>query len=176
MNEEVSYERKIKKTLRFSGDTFEDRFVDQSLYEAYARLLEEGIFLCSIRTIYRILAAENEVRERRDQLRHPQYAKPELLAAGPNQIWSQNLTHIALCPIFVYLFAIIDVYSRKFIGWHLGFNARVESMKKAWDNALANEDLIGIANSHQMPTALSDHGVQMAKKNAKEFFKELGIK
>lgn len=93
-----------------------------------------------------------------------------------NQIWSWDLTYIALGPIFVYLFAIIDVFSRKIVGWHLGFNARVESMKKAWDNALANEGLIGIVDAPQMPAALSDHGVQMAKKSAKQFFKDLGIK
>ena len=85
-------------------------------------------------------------------------------------------TYIALGPIFVYLFAIIDVYSRKICGWHLGFNARVESMKKAWDKALANEGLLDIVGAPQMPTALSDHGVQMAKKSAKQFFKDLGIK
>ncbi|MDZ7699588.1 MAG: integrase core domain-containing protein [Deltaproteobacteria bacterium] len=77
---------------------------------------------------------------------------------------------------FVYLFAIIDVYSRKIVGWHLGFNARVESMKKAWDKALVNENLVGVSEAPKLPTALSDHGVQMAKKTAKQFFKDLGIK
>ncbi|GAI69572.1 unnamed protein product, partial [marine sediment metagenome] len=94
----------------------------------------------------------------------------------PNEIWSWDLTYIALGPIFVYLFAIIDVYSRKIVGWHIGFNATVESMKKAWDHALDNEGLLEAMGAPQMPIALSDHGVQMAKKSAKQFFKDLGIK
>jgi len=86
------------------------------------------------------------------------------------------LTYIALGPIFVYLFAIIDVFSRKIVGWHLGLNSRVESMKRAWDKALANEGLIGVVGAPKMPTAISDHGIRMAKKSAKQFFKDLGIK
>ena len=98
--------------------------------------------------------------------------RPKLL----NQIWSWDLTYIALGPIFVYLFAIIDVFSRKIVGLHLSLNARVDSMKKAWDQALANEGLIGITGAPKMPAALSDHGLQMAKKSAREFFRDLGIK
>jgi len=83
------------------------------------------------------------------------------------------LTYIALGPIYVYLFAIIDVYSRKIVGWHLSLNSTVSSIKKAWDNALNNEGLIGVIGSHSLPMGLSDHGVQMAKKTAKEFFRDL---
>ena len=63
------------------------RFLDQAPAEIYATLLDEGVYLCSIRTLYRILAENGEVRERRDQLRHPVYEKPELLAEAPNQVW-----------------------------------------------------------------------------------------
>src|SRR4051812_26136273 len=66
----------------------EPRFVDLAPRQIYAQLLEEGRYLCSLRTIYRILDDNREVRERRDQLRHPEYKKPELLATGPNQVWS----------------------------------------------------------------------------------------
>ena len=62
------------------------RFADQAPAEVYASLLDEGVYLCSIRTMYRVLAANQEVRERRDQLRHPVYKKPELLAQAPNQV------------------------------------------------------------------------------------------
>lgn len=62
------------------------------------------------------------------------------------------------------------------MGWHLGFNARVESMKRARDKALANEGLIGVVGAPKMPTAISDHGIRMAKESAKQFFKDLGIK
>lgn len=62
------------------------RFADKAPAEVYATLLDEGTYLCSVRTIYRILESHREVRERRDQLRHPAYRKPELLATRPNQV------------------------------------------------------------------------------------------
>jgi transposase InsO family protein len=70
----------------------EPRFVDLAPAEVYATLLDQGIYHCSIRTMYRILDENNEVRERRNQLRHPEYKKPELLAEGPNQVWSWDIT------------------------------------------------------------------------------------
>ena len=72
----------------------EPRFADLAPAEIYATLLDEGIYHCSIRTLYRILADHDEVRERRDQLRHPVYAKPELLAEAPNQVWSWDITKL----------------------------------------------------------------------------------
>jgi putative transposase len=71
-----------------------ERFVDQSPAEVYATLLDEGIYLCSLRTLYRILAEHEEVRERRNQRRHPVYQKPQLLATGPNQLWSWDITKL----------------------------------------------------------------------------------
>jgi len=70
------------------------RFADQAPAEVYASLLDEGVYHCSIRTMYRILGANQEVRERRDQLRHPAYQKPELLAQAPNQVWSWDITKL----------------------------------------------------------------------------------
>lgn len=69
-----------------------ERFRDQAPSEIYATLLDEGIYLCSIRTMYRLLAEANQVRERRNQLRHPNYQKPELLATASNQLWSWDIT------------------------------------------------------------------------------------
>lgn len=69
-----------------------DRFVDQSPAEVHATLLEEQTYLCSPRTMYRVLAGADEVRERRNQARHPAYTKPELVATGPNQVWSWDIT------------------------------------------------------------------------------------
>src|SRR3712207_5843439 len=71
-----------------------ERFMDQSPREVYATLLDEGTYLCSVRTMYRLLAAEGEVKERRDQLRHPTYQKPELLATAANQVWSWDITKL----------------------------------------------------------------------------------
>ena len=69
-----------------------ERFVDQSPTAVYARLLDEGTYLCSERTMYRLLESSGEVRERRDQLRHPAYARPELLASRPNEVWSWDIS------------------------------------------------------------------------------------
>lgn len=99
----------------------EARFVDQAPAEVYAILLDEGRYLCSIRTMYRILAANAEVRERRNQRRHPVYTKPELLATGPNQVWSWDITKIK-GPVkgqFFNLYVILDIFSRCIVGWML---------------------------------------------------------
>jgi putative transposase len=71
-----------------------ERFVDASPHTIHATLLAEGQYPCSVRTLYRILAAEDELRERRNVRQHPQYAKPELLATGPNQLWSWDITKL----------------------------------------------------------------------------------
>ena len=72
----------------------EPRFIDQAPAEVYATLLDEGVYHCSLRTMYRILAANHEVRERRNQLRHRSYAAPELLATKPNEVWSWDITKL----------------------------------------------------------------------------------
>jgi putative transposase len=69
-----------------------ERFMDQAPREVYATLLDEGEYLCSVRTMYRILNENKAVQERRNQLRHPNYKKPELLATGANQVWSWDIT------------------------------------------------------------------------------------
>lgn len=97
----------------------EDRFIDKAPAEIYATLLDAGVYLCSIRTLYRILGSLNEARERRNQLRHPVYSKPELLATGPNQVWSWDIT-ILRGPgkwQHYYLYVIMDIFSRYVVGW-----------------------------------------------------------
>jgi putative transposase len=101
------------------GVLHEERFVDQSPAQVVSRLLDEGEYLCSERTMYRILSENKEVRERRDQLRHPCYEKPELLATGPNELWSWDITKLK-GPVkwtYYYLYVIMDVYSRYVVGW-----------------------------------------------------------
>jgi putative transposase len=96
-----------------------ERFADQAPREVYASLLDEGKYLCSWRTMYRILDENQEVRERRDQLHRPQYTKPELLATQPNQLWSWDITKL-LGPTkwtYYYLYNILDVFSRYSVGW-----------------------------------------------------------
>ena len=87
----------------------EPRFVDQTPQEVYAILLDENIYLCSIRTMYRLLNQHDEAKERRDVIRHTKYQKPELLATGPNQVWSWDITKL-LGPIkwtYFYLYVIM---------------------------------------------------------------------
>lgn len=95
-----------------------DRFCDQPVRQVWASLLDEGTYLCSVRTMYRILAEHQAVRERRHQLRHPGYQRPELLATGPNQLWSWDITKLKGPHkwTYCYLYDIMDVYSRKVVG------------------------------------------------------------
>ena len=97
------------------------RFVDTAPAEVYATLLDEGRYLASERTMYRILAAAGETGERRNQRVHPAYRKPELLAVAPNQVWSWDITKL-LGPVtwtYYYLYVILDIYSRYITGWLL---------------------------------------------------------
>ena len=96
-----------------------DRFQDSAPRQVYAALLDDGEYLCSWSTMYRILNEHQEVRERRDQLRHPTYAKPELLATGPNQLWSWDITKLKGPTkwTYYYLYTILDVFSRYVPGW-----------------------------------------------------------
>ena len=101
------------------GHLHAERFQDRSPAEVYSTLFDEGVYCCSIRTLYRILTEEGEVHERRDQLTHPPYQKPQLLATGPNQLWSWDITKL-LGPAkwtYFYLYVILDVFSRYVVGW-----------------------------------------------------------
>jgi putative transposase len=97
----------------------EPRFADLSPGEVHATLLDEGTYLCSERTMYRILAANDQVRERRDQLAHPPRKAPELLATKPNQLWSWDITKLKGPAKWTYfhLYVILDVFSRYVVGW-----------------------------------------------------------
>jgi len=153
----------------------DDNYADLSHRQLSVVASETSEAEASASSFYRVMKQEQLMEKRQRKPKTPQ-TKPEVKPDGPNEVWSWDLTYIAIGPIFVYLFAIIDVFSRKIVGCHLGFNARVESMKKAWDKALINENLIGVSGAPKLPIALSDHGVQMAKKTAKQFFKDLGIR
>ena len=99
-----------------------DRFADQSPYQVYATLLDdEQTYLCSVSTMYRLLRQNNQVRERRNQRRHPTYTKPELLATGPNQLWSWDITKLRGPQTWQYyqLYVILDVFSRYVVGWRI---------------------------------------------------------
>jgi len=95
------------------------RFLDQAPAQVHATLLDEGTYLCSARTMYRLLDAAGQVKARRDQVRRPQYAAPELLATRPNEVWSWDITRL-LGPVkwtYFYLYVILDIFSRYVVGW-----------------------------------------------------------
>jgi putative transposase len=96
-----------------------ERFQDCPPREVYATLLDKGIYLCDWRTMYRILGEYGEVQERRNQLQHPVYSKPELLATAPNQVWSWDITKLRgpFPWICYYLYVILDIFSRYVVGW-----------------------------------------------------------
>jgi putative transposase len=99
----------------------EDRFCNLAPAEVFATLLDEGKYMCSERTMYRILAANAQLRERRNQLCHPEYTAPELMATAPNQLWSWDITKLKTfvkCQYF-HLYVILDVYSRYVVGWRV---------------------------------------------------------
>lgn len=96
-----------------------ERFVDHAPEEVYATLLDEGAYHCSARTMYRVLERHQELRERRRQLVHPAAAKPELLAVGPNEVWSWDITKLR-GPVkwsYFYLYVMLDIFSRLVVGW-----------------------------------------------------------
>lgn len=97
----------------------EDRFCNLAPAEIYATLLDEGRYLCSERTMYRILDDNFQVRERRNQLRHPHYVAPELMATKPNQLWSWDITKLKtfVKGQYLHLYVILDVFSRFAVGW-----------------------------------------------------------
>jgi len=149
-----------------------ERFMDQAPREIYATLLDEGRYLCSVRTMYRILEQENEVRERRNQLRHPVYAKPELLATAPNQVWSWDITKL-LGPVkwtYFYLYVILDIFSRYVVGWVL---ARQESSALA--RHLIEETCHKQAIEPNRLTIHADRGSSMTSKPVAFFLADLGV-
>ncbi len=148
------------------------RFVDKAPAEVYATLLDEGTYLCSVRTMYRVLDGHQELRERRDQLRHTAYRKPELLARGPNQVWSWDITKL-LGPAkwtYFYLYVILDIFSRYVVGWLL---AHQESAALA--QRLIRETLEKETVDPKSLTIHSDRGPAMKSQTVAQLLATLGI-
>ena len=148
------------------------RFVDMAPSEVYATLLDEGVYLCSIRTIYRILEANNEVRERRNQARHVEYAKPELLATRPNELWSWDITKLR-GPVkwsYFYLYVIIDVFSRYVVGWMVADRESSELAKKLISETICKQE----ADPTRL-TIHADRGSSMRSKPVALMLSDLGV-
>jgi transposase InsO family protein len=148
------------------------RFADQAPAEIYASLLDEGVYYCSIRTMYRILSQHDEVRERRNQLRHPAYQKPELLAEHPNRVWSWDITKL-MGPTkwsYFYLYVILDIFSRRVVAWCVAGAETAALFKPLFDDAVAK---------HQVPpgqlTLHADRGGPMKAKATALLLADLGV-
>jgi len=150
-----------------------DRFADKAPRQVYAALLDEGEYRCSVSTMYRILAAEDQVRERRHQRRLPTYVKPELVARAPNQVWSWDITKVPgpVRGMYYSLYVVLDIFSRYVVGWTL---ARTENA------ALARAFLADAFERHHIqPGQLvchADRGSPMVAKSTSLLFADLGIK
>lgn len=150
-----------------------DRFADQSPYQVYATLLDdEQTYLCSISTMYRLLRQNDQVRERRDQLRHPTYTKPELLATGPNQLWSWDITKLRGPRTWqsYHLYVILDVFSRYVVGWRL---EERESARLA-EELIAQSCFKQGINPNQL-TLHADRGSAMISKTVAQLLVDLSV-
>ena len=148
------------------------RFVDKAPAEVYAALLDEGVYLCSIRGMYRLLAEEGELRERRNHLRHPQYRKPELLATGPNQVWSWDITKL-LGPVkwtYYYLYVILDIFSRLVVGWMLALREAAHLAQRLITETCRKENV-----AENQLTIHSDRGPAMTSQLVVHLLADLGL-
>jgi putative transposase len=150
----------------------EERFADLAVAQVYATLLDEGRYLCSERTMYRVLTANHEVRERRAQLMHPRYAAPELLATAPNQLWSWDITKLKgpTTWSYFYLYVIIDVFSRCVVGWMLAPGESATLAEKLIEETCERH---GIERGQL--TIHADRGSSMRSKLVAQLLADLGV-
>ena len=148
------------------------RFQDCAPREVYATLLDEQIYLCSWRTMYRILATADEVRERRDQLRRPTYTKPELLATRPRELWSWDSTKLKgpATWTYYYLYVILDVFSRYVVGWMISERETAELAEAFIAETCAKEGVC----PNQL-TLHADRGSAMTSKTVAQLLVDLGV-
>ena len=148
------------------------RFVDRSPAEVVATLLDEGQYLCAERTMYRILAANQPVRERRNQRSHPCYTKPELVATGPNQTWSWDITRLRGPKRWTsfYLYVLLDIFSRCVVGWMVA-----DRENAALAATLIEETCLKQGIEPQVLTLHSDRGAPMTSKCTAQLLADLGV-
>jgi len=149
-----------------------ERYADCTPYTAWAQLLDEGVYLASVRTFYRVLGANGMANERRAQLVHPAHVKPELLATAPNQVWSWDITRLrgSLKWQFFYLYVLIDIYSRYVVGWLVASAENAGLAKALIEETCAKH---GIARDSL--TLHSDRGSPMRAKTTAELLVDLGV-
>ena len=148
------------------------RFVDKAPGEIAATLLDEGVYHCSVRTMYRILDGAKEVRERRNQLRHPPYKKPELLATAPNQVWSWDITKLKGPAkwTYFYLYVIIDIFSRYVVGWMVASRENASLATRLIDETCERQGI-----EKDQLTLHADRGSAMKAKLMVQLLADLGV-
>jgi putative transposase len=154
------------------GVLHHERFVDQAPASVYATLLDEGRNLCSVPTMYRLLRAAGEVRERRRQATHPATVKPELLATRPNEVWSWDITKL-LGPAkwtYFYLYVIIDIFSRYVPGWLLAHRESAALAERLLGETVRKQHILA-----QQLTIHADRGTSMASKPVALLLADLGV-
>lgn len=149
-----------------------ERFWDASPRQVWAILLDEGIYICSPRTMYRILASSGETKERRDQLTHPSYAKPELLATSPNQVWSWDITKLKGPAkwTYFYLYVILDIFSRYAVGWMVAYREAAHLAKRLIGDTCAKQ-----GTDQGDLTLHADRGSSMRSKTVALLLADLGV-
>jgi len=158
------------------GDTLDsERFAELAPAEVYATLLDEGEYLCSIRTMYMLLHDHGQVRERRDLLRHPCYKRPELLATGPNQLWSWDITRLKgprkwTC---FHLYVILDIYSRYVVGWMVAEREADALAKRLIAESIGKQEFDD--TGLERLTLHADHGSSMKSKLVAQLLADLGV-
>ena len=150
----------------------EPRFVDLAPPQVYAQLLEEGRYLCSVRTMYRLLAANDEVRERRAVASHVTYTKPELLATRPNEVWSWDITKLKGPAkwTYYYLYVILDIFSRYVVGWMIAERESATLAKRLIDQTCAKQQV-----AKGQLTLHADRGSSMKSKVVAQLLADLGV-
>ena len=148
------------------------RFADTAPAEVVAQLLDDGQYVASERTIYRILKAHDEVKERRRLRKHPVYSKPELLATGPNQLWSWDITKLRGPRRLEYyqLYVMLDIYSRYVVGWLLSRSESSVLAKKLILESCERQNV-----SKDQLTIHSDRGPAMKSKTVAELLDQLSV-
>lgn len=149
-----------------------ERFIDKAPTEVYATLLDEGRYHCSVRTMYRILSEAGEVRERRNQARHPQYQAPELLATTPNQVWSWDITKLK-GPVkwaYYYLYVILDIFSRYVVGWMIAYRESATLAKRLIAETCEKQNV-----QPEQLTLHADRGSSMKSKAVAFLLADLGV-
>ena len=149
-----------------------ERFCDLAPAQVWATLLDEGTYLCSISTMYRLLRARHQVRDRRNPRRHPAHIKPELVATAPNQVWSWDITKLAGPHKWnwFHLYVILDIFSRYAVGWLVAPRETARLAEELIAACVTAENI-----DHQQLSIHADRGTSMTSKTVTQLLADLGI-